>query len=297
MESLVSLVIVNWNRKNELKECLESIKNQTYKLIEVIIVDNLSTDGSIEMVREVYPEVNLIVMPDSSYGACETFNIGFSNAKGEYTGILDDDITLPNDWVEKIINKFKSEPISTAIISTKVIEPGMPDDYLNSKEYNREKYYSTFVGCGSMARSALIKEAGYYDKKLFIHVNERDLALRLLKKGYRILHYPSVCTYHKKPFGIHLGNRSLYYHLRNYIWVLFKHYCFMDIMRFFMVGIGVKRMNKGNSNQILGVIGLKESIFQNKGGISTACKALFDAMTGLPYCFRNRSVYVAEEFL
>ena len=300
MEPLVSLVIVNWNGIDDLRECLESIRKQTYKNIEIIVVDNHSTDGSIEMVRKELPEVKLIIMPDSSYGACETFNIGFANSVGKYIGILDNDVTLPKDWVQKLVERFEKERENTAIISTKVIEPGMPDEYLNSEEINKEKYIDTFIGCGSMALPSFIKEVGYYDKKFFIHVNERDLALKLLGKGYRILHYPKVVTYHKKPFGIHIGNRSLYYHIRNYIWVLVKQYSVRDIFLFFVSGLDTITSYKKNKDMrkgkiILGTVGLKEAILHNKGGKKTLCKAIFDAFWGIPYCIKNREVCRSED--
>jgi len=296
MDSIVSFVIVNWNRCNDLKECLNSIQDQTYTNFEIIVVDNQSTDGSLKMVRNLFPKVKLIIMPDSFYGACETFNIGFSSSLGEYIAILDNDVIIPSNWVEKILNCFEMEPATTALISSKVIEPGMPEDYLNSSELNSKKYIDTFVGCGSIAKSDLIKEVGYYDKNFFIHVNERDLALKLLNKGYRILHFPEAITFHKKEFGIHMGNRSLYYHIRNYIWVFIKHYSlkfiFLYLIGGFQMFIPVKlRNNKLSRNGILlGTAGLKDAILYNKGGKKTIIIAVIGAFFGIPYCIKKRRV-------
>jgi GT2 family glycosyltransferase len=91
----------------------------------------------------------------------------------------------------------------------------MPDSYVNSPAVNRERYMSTFRGCGSLARASALKEAGGYDESLFIYGNERDLTCRLLNLGYRVLQYPEVVTHHKNPFGVRMGQRSLYYHARN----------------------------------------------------------------------------------
>jgi len=87
----VSLVISVWNRKDDLRENLASIRKQTVPADQVIVVDNDSSDGTPEMVIAEFPEVQLIRMPHSDYGACETFNVGFSSAKGDLVGILDDD--------------------------------------------------------------------------------------------------------------------------------------------------------------------------------------------------------------
>ena len=80
----VSLVISVWNRKDDLRENLASIRAQTVPADQVIVVDNDSSDGTPEMVTEEFPEVQLIRMPSSDYGACETFNVGFASAKGDF---------------------------------------------------------------------------------------------------------------------------------------------------------------------------------------------------------------------
>ena len=128
----VSLVISVWNRVDDLRENLASIREQTVAADQVIVVDNDSTDGTPEMVIAEFPEVQLIRMPHSDYGACETFNVGFSSAKGDLVGILDDDVILPETFVEDMVHKFAEEPETTAILSPKVIEPEMPEWYLQS---------------------------------------------------------------------------------------------------------------------------------------------------------------------
>ena len=115
----VSLVISVWNRKDDLRENLAAIREQTVKPLEVIVVDNNSSDGTPEMVIEEFPEVHLIRMPHSDYGACETFNVGFSSARGEYTGILDDDVILPKDFVARMMEEFEAEPDTTVLLSPK----------------------------------------------------------------------------------------------------------------------------------------------------------------------------------
>lgn len=294
MNPLVSLVIVNWNRRDYLLECLNSIKNQDYSPVEVIIVDNHSSDGSPEMITSIFPEYNLIKLPDSSYGACEAFNIGFANTHGDFIGILDNDVELTYDWVSCIIFKFQKEDDATAIISTKVIEPNMPDWYLQSNHLHKERYIDTFVGCGSMARAKALHENGYYDAKFFIHANERDLSLRLISQGYKILHYPDVITYHKKPFGIHQGNDRLYYFLRNAIWIIVKHFSMKEAILSlkFLVTKNIRNLSTSTTDTeslIVGTIGIRKAIFKEKGGIRTAIKAVFDGLTGVPYYLKYKT--------
>jgi GT2 family glycosyltransferase len=293
MNSLVSLVIVNWNRRDYLSDCLNSIKDQDYSPLEVIIVDNHSSDGSPEMVTSDFPGYTLIELPDSSYGACEAFNIGFARAHGEFIGILDNDVELTGNWVHCIIEKFKTEDDTTAIISTKVIEPDMPDWYLQSGHLCKERYSDTFVGCGSIARAKILHETGYYDEKFFIHANERDLSLQLISRGYKILHYPDVVTYHKKPFGIHQGNERLYYFLRNATWVVMKHYTMKEAILALVSqvkgNLADGNGNTGNTENIIaGTIGIRDAIFKERGGIKTAANAIFDGLAGAGYCMKYR---------
>ena len=253
------------------------------------------------MVVEEFPEVHLIRMPHSDYGACETFNVGFSSARGEYTGILDDDVILPPDFVEKMLAEFESEPDSTVLLSPKVIEPEMPDWYKDSKAVNTPRYMSTFRGCGSMAKSSALREAGYYDIRFFIFGNERDLTTRLLNLGYRVKMVPSIEVFHKAPFGMRHGKRSLYYHVRNFWLYAFKYvpwrHVFAFPFRFLKKGLGGKKKGQGGEvTDAVGTIGLFSNIKSVRGGWWICIKATIAAVWNLPYCLKRRQVCKAEDF-
>lgn len=296
----VSLVISVWNRRDDLRENLQSIRAQTVAADEVIVVDNCSQDGTPEMVIAEFPDVVLIQMPHSAYGACETFNIGFASARGDYVGILDDDVVLPRDFVEKMLQEFDREPASTAILSPKVVEPNMPDWYLNAPEVNTARYLATFRGCGSMARHEAIRKAGYYDERFFIFGNERDLTTRLLNLGYRVKLFPEVEVFHKAPFGMRHGKRSLYYHVRNFWLYAFKYVPWSRILLFPFVflkkGLGTKKKKGAVVGDAVGTIGLFENIRSVRFGWWIVIKATFAALWNLPYCLKRRQVCKAPDF-
>ena len=297
----VSLVISVWNRKDDLRENLAAIRAQTVPADQVIVVDNDSTDGTPEMVIDEFPEVQLIRMPHSDYGACETFNVGFSSAKGDFVGILDDDVILPATFVERMVQKFAEEPATTAILSPKVIEPEMPDWYLNSEELHRERYLATFRGCGSMARAAALREAGWYDIRFFIFGNERDLTTRLLNLGYRVKMFPDVEVFHKAPFGMRHGKRSLYYHVRNFWLYAFKYLPWSQVLgfpfKFLSKGLGGKKETDGGEvGDAVGTIGLFDNIKGVKCGYWICFKATINALFNLPYCLRHRRVCRHPDF-
>jgi len=293
----VSAVISSWNKKEDLRQNLEAIRKQTRPFDEVVLVDNRSTDGSIEMVRGQYPFVKLIVMPHSNYGACETFNIGFACAAGELVAILDDDVVLPPTWVATMMAKMEEEDETTAILSSKVVEPGMPDEFKNHPEVNSERYMSTFRGCASMARSHLLEKAGYYDERFFIYGNERDLAARIFNLGCRIKQVPSPEVLHKTPFGMKMGKRSLYFHVRNLWWYLFKHCSVGSILVFFWRQVtSPLRKERDLPTDSVGAIGGLKNITQTPWGLFVALKATLAAFAGLPRCLRQRRVCKAPDF-
>ena len=298
----VSLVISVWNRKDDLRDNLQAIQKQTRPADQVIVVDNHSHDGTPEMVQQEFPEVELICMPHSKFGACTTFNIGFKAARGDFIGILDDDVVLPETFVEQMLQEFQQEPQTTVLLSPKVIEPEMPDWHKNSEQVNTPRYMSTFRGCGSMARAPALREAGYYDERFFIFGNERDLTARLLNLGYRVKMVPSIEVFHKAPFGMQQGARSLYYHVRNFWLFAFKYVPWTRVLSypflFLRKGLGSKKQAPDGRpvTDAVGTIGLFDTIKGVRRGWWICIKATLAALWSLPYCLKRRQVCKAEDF-
>ena len=295
--AVLSAVMTSFNKKEDVRLNLDGIRGQNLKFDEVIVVDNRSSDGTQAMIRADYPEVTLVEMHHSGYGACETFNIGFGTACGDYVAILDDDVVLPPDWTEKMLAKFGTEPETTAVISSKVVEPGMPDWFLNDELVNTERYMSTFRGCASLARRDVLEQAGWYDDRFFIYGNERDLSCRIMNLGYRILQYPTVAVKHGTPFGMKAGRRSLYYHVRNLWLYLFKNVSWVQIFGFLVVqslsAIGLRKPPK--TTDAVGTIGIFKTIRETKGGFWVCVKATFNAFGNLGYCLKRRKVCRHED--
>jgi len=282
-ESLVSVVIVNWNRKEDLRECLISLRNQTYKNIEIIIVDNCSTDGSVEMIKRDFPEVKLIVMPDSSYGACECYNIGFVNAEGKYIVILDNDVILDKNWVRNAVNKFESDE-KIGVLASKILnyythEISNWHHPVNQKLAEMEFESTIFIGCAAAIRKKIVDQIGGYPKEFFIYANEQDLSVRVLDSGYKIIYYPKLIAYHKVPPG-HISRetkRKFFYTLRNDIWFYWKYFPFKYALRKMVLRIGY---------------GVKQAI--KFGYITTMVYSLLNCVFGMPRIIRSRKVIKKE---
>ncbi len=295
-------VVSTWNKRDDVRANLDGLRSQTLPFAEIVVVDNSSSDGTAKMIAAEYPEVRLIVMPHSAYGACETFNIGFATSQTEYTAILDDDIVMPPDWLEKSTRRLAAEPPTTAIVSTQVIEPEMPQSYKDSPLVNTERYMSTFRGCASLARTEALRQARYYDERLFIYGNERDLTCRLLNLGYRVLQFPGAGVFHKTPFGIKMGKRSLYYHARNAWLSMLKYAPLSDLLRmpwlvFSKVVLrGSAKEAEGTVTDAVGTIGIGRSLRETPGAWLVVTKAALSVLYNVPYCLKHRQPVRAPDF-
>lgn len=295
-------VISTWNKAEDVRANLEGLQAQTLPFDRIVVVDNASRDTTAQMIARDFPDVSLIVMPHSNYGACETFNIGFAAVQTSLTAILDDDVVLPPNWLEGARARLMQEPESTAIVSTKIVEPGMPDSYLNSPAINQERYMSTFRGCASLARSAVLKEAGYYDERLFIYGNERDLTCRVLNLGHRVLQFPGVEAFHKTPFGVQMGKRSLYYHARNAWLGMIKYAPLPDLLRMpFLVLTRVLLRTKANEqsgsvSDATGTIGIGRAVRETPGAWWVLTRAVGSVLWNLPYCLKHRDPVRSPDF-
>jgi GT2 family glycosyltransferase len=145
----------------------------------------------------------------------------------------------------------------------------------------------------------VLAAAGYYDERFFIYGNERDLASRVLNLGFRILQYPRVITRHGTPFGMKMGARSLYYHVRNFWLYAFKHAPLEELLKF-PFGFLARRMRRGGDagavRDAVGSIGLLRNIRETPGGWWIVARATLAALWNLPYCLKRRAPCSAADF-
>lgn len=225
---LVSIVILCWNRKADVRESLQRIRGQVYPNVEVIVVDNASTDGTQDMIEAEFSEVNLIRMFKNI--GIEAYNIGFENARGEYILILDDDSFPKEDAIEKMVQKFQADDQLGVVAFdvrnyfhyddvNKMEEQPEPDTKAEAKDYTL-----AFNGAGAGVRKDIFKKVGYYPEEFFLYWNEQDTALRILDAGYSIRFFSDVISYHKYSPKNRASWRAPYYYTRNMFWLIWKNY-------------------------------------------------------------------------
>ncbi len=189
---MVSVVIINWNRKEALKQVLSNLTTQTYRDFEVIVADNASTDGAPEMVQNEFPQVKLIRLGENT--GIKGYNIAFEHSSGEFIVILDNDSFLEDDGIVKIVKKFQKYP-KLGALGCKVY------NYYSGKvhhwhpkvkaENGSEDGFDSplFNGCAGAARRSVLKEVGFYPEEFFLYENERDLCTRIINAGYDVKYY------------------------------------------------------------------------------------------------------------
>jgi GT2 family glycosyltransferase len=188
----VTVVALVYNRREELRDSLRHTLASDYPgEIDVIVVDNASTDGSAEMVREEFPEVRVLTHAENV--GVSGWNIGFAAATGEWTLVLDDDCYLPPDGLRKAVqgaNEYEADLVSFRVSSTRDAE------YYFSEEWWAGLF--GFWGCAALVRTSVMHELGGYDPEIFLYSHETEFTIRLLDRGYKHLHFPEVVARHMK---------------------------------------------------------------------------------------------------
>jgi GT2 family glycosyltransferase len=234
----VSVIVLNWNGRELLVPCLESVRAQTrVGDIEVLVVDNGSEDGSADLVRERFPEVELICNA-SNRGFCEGNNVAMRVARGEFILLLNNDAELAADFVERVLEAADANP-EFAMFAARVRmydrpevfdSTGLlvyPDGICRSRgwlekdmgQYDEREEVLGPNGCAAVYSRAMLDDVGLFDEGYFAYLEDLDLAMRGQLRGWRCLYLPEAVALHKKSMtsGYHSAFKA--YHVeRNRIW-------------------------------------------------------------------------------
>lgn len=190
-----TVAILAYNRREELRETLSIVLGRLdypAESLEVIVVDNASTDGTAAMLAEAFPSVRLIAL-DKNVGA-PAWNAAFAEGSGEWFLVLDDDCYLGGPNLKLAV--AAAEANRADLVSFKVRSSYDPDYYFND-EFTTG--ILSFWGCAWLISRRALDAVGGYDPGIFIWGNEVDLTLRVLDAGYRHLYLPDVVAVHMKP--------------------------------------------------------------------------------------------------
>ena len=238
---LASIVIPNWNGAQHLPVCLEALRRQTYSPIEVILVDNGSTDGSQALIAEEHPEVRLLAL-ERNLGLTGGNNAGFQAAHGEILISLNNDTEAAPGFVEALVTALQQHPeagmaaAKMLLFDQRDVIHSAGDGYgIDGIPFNRGVWQKdkgqfdepgwVFGGCGGAVayRRAMLEEVGAFDESFFMYCEDVDLNWRSQAAGWKCWYTPEAVVFHKLS-ATGGGPIASYYTGRNTLWVIAKNY-------------------------------------------------------------------------
>jgi GT2 family glycosyltransferase len=304
---LVTVVIVNHNRAGLLQECLASVLSQNYRNLEVLVVDNGSTDSSRSSVRAVDDHRIRLVALDHNTGFAGGCNEGIRRSRGHLIALLNNDAVADPDWIYSLVEAMRSRD-RVAMCASKILFHGsevidkvghlMFADGQNrgrgTGEIDRGQYdlpEETFFpdGCAALYRKEAIEEAGGFDEDFFAYGDDADLGVRIRLLGWDCLYAPDAKVIHRHSSTAgRFSPQKVYWVERNRLWLAFKSFPLpllllsplLTIYRWSwnLVGALLGRGPAGNFRRQASFLTL----------FRTVARALWDGLSGLGGMYRKR---------
>jgi GT2 family glycosyltransferase len=262
----VSVIIVNYNGEGLMRGCLQALERQGLGDFEVVIVDNASTDGSLDEIRSFLKESSIASMikliPSGKNLGFAGGNIeGLKYTSGEYIALLNNDTEPDARWLEELVKAMDTDPES-GICASKMIVHGT--DVIDSVGtgfstalkgfdvgegeasflYNKRRYVFGACGGAALYRRKMIEEVGFFDKDFFLIHEDIDLNFRAHLHGWKVLYVPEAIVYHRVKSSIgRMSDMAVYYTLRNSEWVRIKNTpfgVFIKCLPAFLIGLTIE---------------------------------------------------------
>jgi hypothetical protein len=238
----ISVIIPNWNGKDYLKDCLGAMRHQTFRDFETILVDNGSTDGSVEYVRTQFPEVKLLALPDN-LGFTGGNIAGYAQASGALIALLNNDTEAHSGWLEELHRASQAYPDAGSFASKMMyfdqrervencgfdlgiagVTVDLGRDELDGPAWALPR--EIFGGSGGAVayRRSMLEEIGFLDPDFLMIYEDVDLSFRAQLRGHGCVYVPGAIVYHR--YRVTIGKapaRQVYYSQRNVEFVYLKN--------------------------------------------------------------------------
>ncbi|CAG0956438.1 glycosyltransferase family 2 protein [Geobacter sp.] len=237
---IVSIIIVNWNGRELLVDCIDSVLRQTYANYEIILVDNGSCDDSVSFVNHTYPSVKTVSLADNA-GFTGGNIAGYRFSSGDYIVLLNNDARLTDQWLEHMVSAVESDP-AVGFCSSKIIIDGTTlidsagDEFTSAftgtkiGEYEDESFHTQArqvpgaCAAAVVYKREMLEDVGFLDPDFFLNHEDTDLNMRAWLAGWKCLFVPQAVVYHKVSASIvPMSDTAVYYFSRNNEWVWLKN--------------------------------------------------------------------------
>ncbi len=288
----LSIVILNWNGMNYLKDFLPSVIAHSANA-SIIVADNNSTDDSVEFVKSHYPEIR-IIQNESNGGFAKGYNDALKHVDTEFYLLLNSDIEVTENWLEPLMNAMKSPLIAGCqpkVLSYKdknyFEHAGAAGGFLDHNyfpfcrgrifdkfeedlgQYDSEIEIFWATGAALLIRSEVFHKLNGFDEDFFAHMEEIDLCWRAKKLGYQFMAIPSSIVYHVGGGALPYSSpRKTYLNFRNSLYMIIKNHpgwLFPKLFyRMVLDGVACWRfLFKGEFKQLQAVLKAHGSMYRN----------------------------------
>ena len=235
MPPRVTVVIPNWNGEQFLRLCLGSLRDQSFRVFETIVVDNGSVDSSITFVEEHFPEVDVVALGEN-LGIAAAFNAGIEASTLEYVVLLNNDTEQDPGWLEALVRAAEDHP-EAGLFASKLVDfhdrgvldgagdamrlSGLPyrlgHGERDSGRFDRPGYVFGACAAAALYRRDMLDEIGLFDEDFVSYCEDGDLSFRAQLAGYRCFYVPGAVIYHmgsastggkRSPKATRLGSRN-----------------------------------------------------------------------------------------
>lgn len=245
--SRIAVIILNWNGKDDTLACLESVTSIDYPNFQVVVVDNGSTDSSVEAIRQAFPKV-LVLETGANLGYAGGNNVGIRWALGQgFDGILvlNNDTVVDKDLLHAFARAQQRFP-QAGVFGSKIYYHAQPNilwfaggkwrpdilefehvgqDREDGPQYSKPKTFDYMTGCALYAPTEVFRSIGLFDEDYYLTFEETDWCYRARNKGFTPMYIPDARLWHKvsASFGGAVSPLMTYFMTRNRLLFVRRH--------------------------------------------------------------------------
>lgn len=251
----LSIIILTMNEREKIKTCLESLqKDKVVFSSEIVVIDNASDDGTVEMLRSNYPDVR-IIRNDRNRGVGPARNQGLRIAKGKYILILDNDTEVLDTSVSKMLG-FMERHKDVGLLGAKLVYPDgslqlscrrfptffqpfvsriailrripyfrclLEQHFMKEFDHNSVKEVDYVIGACQLIQREAFEQIGFYDERIFFGPEDCDYALRMWQNGWKVIYFPQATIIHQYCRRTTKASFVTLAHIKGMLYFFWKH--------------------------------------------------------------------------